>query len=97
MTITLSDVQAARGVWATRSWRTPCLPSRTLSEITGADVRLKFENFQYTASFKERGALNRLLQLSEDERAKASLQCRQAIMPRALPITRAGWTSPLSS
>ncbi len=42
--------------------------SRTLSAITGADVWVKFENFQYTASFKERGARNRLLALDEDER-----------------------------
>jgi threonine dehydratase len=48
---------------------TPCLRSRTLSEITGADLVLKFENHQFTASFKERGALNRLLALSAAERA----------------------------
>jgi threonine dehydratase len=42
---------------------TPCLPSRTLSELTGAELFLKFENLQYTASFKERGALNRLVTL----------------------------------
>ena len=40
--------------------RTTCERSRTLSDITGADVWLKFENLQFTATFKERGALNRL-------------------------------------
>ena len=43
--------------------RTPCLHSRTLSRLTGAEVWLKFENLQFTASFKERGALNKLLPL----------------------------------
>ncbi|WP_051328994.1 threonine ammonia-lyase [Geminicoccus roseus] len=70
MTVTLADVQAAHRHIAGAVARPPCLPSRTLSEITGADVRLKFENFQYTASFKERGALNRLLQASPEERAR---------------------------
>ena len=47
---------------------TPCLRSRTLSDITGAELWLKFENLQYTASFKERGALNRLAQLRPSRR-----------------------------
>jgi len=47
---------------------TPCLLSRTLSEISGAQVFLKFENLQFTASFKERGALNKLLSLRDDQR-----------------------------
>jgi threonine dehydratase len=50
--------------------RTPCLLSRTLSEIVGAEVWLKFENLQFTASFKERGALNKLLSLSPEERKR---------------------------
>jgi threonine dehydratase len=48
---------------------TPCPPSRTLSEITGAEIVLKFENFQYTASFKERGARNFLLGIDPGHRA----------------------------
>jgi threonine dehydratase len=48
--------------------RTPMRPSRTLSEITGADVWIKFENLQFTASFKERGAYNKLSSLSLAER-----------------------------
>jgi len=47
---------------------TPCVESRTLSDITGAQVFLKFENLQFTASFKERGACNKLAQLSDAER-----------------------------
>ncbi len=50
--------------------RTPLLFSRTLSAITGARVHVKFENLQFTASFKERGALFRLLQLDPEERAR---------------------------
>ncbi len=50
--------------------RTPFLPSQTLSRLTGCKLHLKFENLQFTASFKERGALNKLLQLSETERKR---------------------------
>ncbi len=49
--------------------RTPCVASQTLSEITGAQVYLKFENLQFTASFKERGACNKLAQLSPKQAA----------------------------
>lgn len=49
---------------------TPCVESRTLSQVTGAQVFLKFENLQYTASFKERGACNKLAQLTESERKR---------------------------
>lgn len=49
---------------------TPCLHSRTLSELTGAEVWLKFENLQFTASFKERGALVKLLSLTADEKRR---------------------------
>ena len=44
--------------------------SITLSEITGADIWLKFENLQFTAAYKERGALNALLQLTDEQRAR---------------------------
>ena len=50
--------------------RTPFLPSHTLSRLTGCKLHLKFENLQFTASFKERGALNKLLSLSEAERKR---------------------------
>jgi len=49
---------------------TPCVESRTLSQIVQAQVFLKFENLQFTASFKERGACNKLAQLNADERAR---------------------------
>ena len=65
---TLADLEAAQQRLAGNIVKTPCLHSRTLSAISGAEVYLKFENLQYTASFKERGALNCLLQLNETER-----------------------------
>ncbi|MBM4203887.1 MAG: threonine ammonia-lyase [Gammaproteobacteria bacterium] len=49
---------------------TPCMQSDTLSRVLGCDLWIKFENHQFTASFKERGALNTLLQLSDAERRR---------------------------
>ena len=66
----LDDIRAAAARIAGRVERTPCRRSRTLSAITGAEVWVKFENLQFTASFKERGALNKLLQLSDEEKAR---------------------------
>lgn len=68
--VSAADVRAAAAQLAGQVENTPCLHSRTLSAITGAEVWLKFENLQFTASFKERGALNRLIALSESERAR---------------------------
>ena len=68
--ITLQDVQGAAARIAGAVVRTPCLRSETLSRIAKADVWVKFENLQFTASFKERGALNTLLQLTPDERKR---------------------------
>ncbi|MFZ4380781.1 MAG: pyridoxal-phosphate dependent enzyme, partial [Sandarakinorhabdus sp.] len=68
--ISLADVEAAAAAIAGQVIRTPCLKSETLSAMTGAEVWLKFENLQFTAAYKERGALNRLLSLSADERQR---------------------------
>ena len=70
MSVTAADVAAARERLAGRLVATPCLQSQTLSDITGAEIWLKFENLQYTAAFKERGALNRLAQLTPAQAAK---------------------------
>ena len=70
MAIALQDIEAAAGALAGSVVHTPCLFSRTLSAITGAQVYLKFENHQFTASFKERGALNKLLSLAPEQRAR---------------------------
>ncbi len=66
----LADIQAAATRLQGQVLDTPCVESRTLSQIAGCQVFLKFENLQYTASFKERGACNKLAQLSADERAR---------------------------
>jgi len=67
--LTLDDIRAAAARIHGQVLQTPCAPSRTLSELTGCEVFLKFENLQFTASFKERGALNKIAQLTEAERA----------------------------
>lgn len=66
---TIDDIRAAAQRIDGAVIRTPMLVSRTLSEIIGAEVWLKFENLQFTAAYKERGALNKLLQLTPEERA----------------------------
>ncbi|MDQ5847349.1 MAG: threonine ammonia-lyase [Pseudomonadota bacterium] len=68
--IQLQDIRDAAQRIAGAVERTPFVPSRTLSRLTGAQVFLKFENLQFTASFKERGALNKLLSLGESERKR---------------------------
>ena len=73
MAVTAQSVRAAAALLAGEVIDTPCLHSRTLSDITGAEVYLKFENLQFTASFKERGALVKLLSLSPKERASGVL------------------------
>ena len=67
---TIDDIRAAAKRIEGAVIRTPMLHSRTLSEIIGAEVWLKFENLQFTAAYKERGALNKLLQLSDEERKR---------------------------
>ena len=68
--VTLADVRAAAAVIEGAVMRTPLAASRTLGSITGADVSIKFENLQFTASFKERGARNRLSHLTVEERGR---------------------------
>jgi threonine dehydratase len=68
--ISIDDVERAAQTIAGRVHRTPLLRSATLSEALGADVRFKAELFQRTGSFKVRGALNRLAELSDEERAR---------------------------
>ena len=70
LSVTLADVRAAAARLAGAIEHTPFVHSRTLSRLTGAEVFLKFENLQFTASFKERGALNKLLSLTPEERKR---------------------------
>ncbi len=69
-TVTYDDILAARDRIAGQVDRTPVRHSRRLSQLTGAEVWVKFDNLHFTGSFKERGALNRLLQLTPDERRR---------------------------
>ena len=66
----LDDVRAAAARIEGAVVHTPMQRSQTLSDITGADIWLKFENHQFTAAYKERGALNALLHLDEEQRAR---------------------------
>jgi threonine dehydratase len=67
---TIEDIRAAAQRIEGAVVRTPMLLSRTLSDVIGAEVWLKFENLQYTSAYKERGALNKLLQLTDEERGR---------------------------
>ena len=71
--LTLDDIRAAAERLRGEIVDTPCMRSRTLSAMAGCDVFLKFENLQFTASFKERGALNKMAQLTPAERAAGVL------------------------
>jgi threonine dehydratase len=68
MSVTIDRIRQAADAIAGHVIDTPCLHSRTLSRVTGAHVFLKFENLQFTASFKERGALNKLRSLDDRQR-----------------------------
>src|SRR5437764_12638143 len=70
MTLTYDAILSAAARLKGHIERTPCRHSRPLSEMTGAEVWVKFENLQFTAAYKERGALNKLLQLTETEKKR---------------------------
>jgi threonine dehydratase len=70
MTVGFSDITRARSTIAGQVLRTPMLPAPKLSQLTGAQVYVKYENLQVTNSFKERGALNKLTALSDSDRAR---------------------------
>ena len=70
MSITIADIEEARRVIKGAVLHTPMLPAPRLSALTGAQVFVKYENFQVTNSFKDRGALNKLTSLGEAERRR---------------------------
>jgi threonine dehydratase len=70
LAITIDDVRTAASAIEGAVEHTPTRLSRTLSEIAGCEIWLKFENLQFTASFKDRGALNKLLSLTQAERGR---------------------------
>lgn len=70
MDVTLADIRRAQRILAAHVLRTPMLPAPRLSELTGADVHVKYENMQVTNSFKERGARVKLAALSDEARRR---------------------------
>ena len=89
MTLDLDTIRAAASRLSGHIERTPMRRSVTLSQITGAEVWVKFENQQFTAAYKERGALNKLLLMSDDSTCKRSTASRTATstMPRSFTVT----------
>ncbi len=77
LAVIAADVEAAAARIRGSIVRTPTLRSETLSLITGADISLKFENLQFTASFKDRGAANKLALLTDDERRRGVVAMSQ--------------------
>ena len=70
MSITIAEIESARRVIQGVVLRTPMLPAPKLSALTGAEVFVKYENLQVTNSFKDRGALVKLISLTAEERAR---------------------------
>jgi threonine dehydratase len=68
--VNAKDIERAARTIAGQVEKTPALPSRTLSQLAGANIFLKFENLQFTGSFKERGVVNKLASLSAAERKR---------------------------
>lgn len=75
---TLNDIQAAARRLQGQVLETPCVESRTLSQIVGAQVFLKFENLQFTASFKERGACNKMVDVAQSSEGKRGVVAMSA-------------------
>ena len=76
--LTLNDIQAALRRIRSSIYLSPCALSATFSESTGNEVYLKLDNLQRTGAFKERGALNKLLSLSTEERAQGVIAAENA-------------------
>src|SRR5690348_11118303 len=75
--VTLPDIKAALGRIRGSIYLSPCARSETFSQATGSDVYLKLDNLQRTGAFKERGALNKLLTLSSEERAHGVIRSEE--------------------
>ena len=73
--LSFADIEAAHKAISPAIIRTPTRMSRTLSNILGAEVWLKFENQQFTGAYKERGALNRMLHLDDRQRKNGVIAC----------------------
>ena len=91
--VTLTSIQAARARIGEAIHVSPCHLSHYLSELTGLPLYLKLENLQRTGSFKERGALNKLLTLSETERKRGVIAASAGNHAQGLRFTRRRWHS----
>ena len=87
MTVTIDDIRAAQSRIAGQVDRTPVRYSRRLSLLTGAEIWIKYDNLHFTGSFKERGALNRLLQLTPDERKRGVVAASAGNHAQALALS----------
>jgi threonine dehydratase len=76
----LPEIRAAAARLHGQLLDTPCVESRTLSQITGCQVFLKFENLQFTASFKERGACNKLALLIDEDRQRGDAKAMRGVV-----------------
>ena len=95
--ISLADIEAAREVLQGHVANSPCMHSRTLSEITGAEIYLKFENLQFTASFKERGALNKLVSLNAQQKKNGVIAASAGNHAQGVSTTPRDWGFPARS
>ena len=93
---TFADIEAAARRIRGSVIETPMLMSRTLGEMIGAEVWLKFENLQFTAAYKERGALNKLLQLSDEERRRGVIAASAGNHAQAVAYHGARLGSPVT-
>ncbi len=93
--IALADIEAAHRVLTGQILRTPALPSPQLSALTGAEIFVKYENLQATGSFKDRGALNKLANLSaaEKQRGVVAMSAGNHAQAVAYHATRLGMRS----
>src|SRR3954469_22235036 len=83
--VTLADIRAAAGRIEGQVVRTPALLSQTLSTVTGAEIWGKFENLQFTAAYKERGALNKLLLMDKARRERGVVAASAGNHAQAVP------------
>ena len=84
--VTLASIQAARTRIGEAIYVSPCQQSSDLSALTGLPLYLKLENLQRTGSFKERGALNKLLTLGEEERKRGVIAASAGNHAQAAPF-----------
>jgi threonine dehydratase len=94
--VTLADIEAAAARIHGSVVRTPTLLSRTLSEATGATIWVKFENLQFTAAYKERGALNKLLLMDEATRARGIIAASAGNHAQAVAYHGARLSAPVT-